>query len=223
MARGGASRGEPKKLEPRVLAIRESAESRLRALPAPEERERIKAARRTEQREADERAQGERLRIAARWSHKNEGTAQTHDYASKTRQGALARLFLAGDISRDEWAWAGEIAMAAEAIERDVAVRIVGYEMRIDCSASGRNEVREGPLAIRMQVAYSHWRRWLPDPKRMILDMIVGEPKPYSAAAKEYGVHKRKSKRLLLGALQMWPDALEAAEVEIEAARAGIL
>lgn len=203
-----------------MLQIRAAAEARL--AEAPVERK-IHAALRKDRDDAELRAASCRLIDADRFNHKNEGTFQTHANASRTRQGPLARLFEAGHISRDELAWATEIAMAAEAIERDVAVRVVSYEMRIDCSASGRNEVAESIMAVRMQVAYGHWRRWLPDPKRMILDMIVGDPKAFSTIAKEYGVHKRRTRALLISCLQMWPDALEAAEVEIEAAQAGIL
>lgn len=206
----------------KMLQIRAGAEARL--AEAVVERK-IHAALRKDRDELELRLAADRLIAADAFDHKNEGTFQTHAHAAnagRSRPGSLSKLFTDGEISRDEWAWAGEIAMVAEAIERDVAVRVVSYEMRIDCSASGRNEVIEGPLAIRMQVAYSHWRRWLPDPKRMILDMIVGDAKPFTTVAREYGVHKRRTRALLIGSIQMWPDALEAAEVEIEAAKAGL-
>jgi len=42
-----------------------------------------------------------RLSIAERWSHKAEGTVQTHEYASR-RGDPLTRLFIAGHIDRDQ-------------------------------------------------------------------------------------------------------------------------
>ncbi|MEA3044562.1 MAG: hypothetical protein QOH47_2400 [Sphingomonadales bacterium] len=169
-----------------------------------------------------------RIIVGANWRHKNEGTAATHENAARTRQGPLARLYMAGGLTIDELAWAVEIAMVAESIERDVDPGIINYEPRIDCSASGRNSVVEGIRRVRREVAYTHWRGWIPQPKRAVLDMIVGDPTPYSTVALRYGMHKRKAKRLLLTALNLWPKAMEWAEKEVDdatlaAARAAIL
>lgn len=169
-----------------------------------------------------------RLIAAARWSHKNEGTAETHDHASRTHQGALARLHLAGQISIDELAWAVEIAMVAESIERDVAVRVISYEPRIDCSASAKNSMVEGIARVRREVAYTYWRERIPQPKRAILDMIVGEPKAFSAVAREYRMGKGRARQLLIDAINLWPGAMDRAEKDVDdatlaAAYAGLI
>lgn len=181
--------------------------------------------------EAEDGLAQRRLVSIARWSHKNEGTAATHENASQTRQGPLARLYMAGGLTIDQLAYAVEIAMVAEMIERDVNPGIVKYEPRID-AGGGYGKIKasvvEGIMRVRREVAYSHWRGWLPAPKRAILDMIVGEPKPYSTVAREWGLGHKRTRRLLVQALDRWPDAMDRAEDEVDnatlaAAYAGIL
>ncbi len=159
-------------------------------------------------------------RIAAqdRWSHKNEGTPQTHEHASRVNQGALARMFMSGAITADQLAWAVEIGEAAESIERDVAVRIVSYEPRIDRAGSARDVLVEGIKRVRREVAYSWWRTRIPSPQRAVLDMLVGEPKAFSSVARQYRIHKRKARRILIDAIDMWPEAQDYAAGEVDAA-----
>lgn len=174
-------------------------------------------------READYRA-----RVLNRWDHKNEGTPETHEYASKTRQGALSRLYLAGHISGDQLGWACEIASVAEMIERDVDVRVQSYEMRVDCSGSGRDSLIEVIVRVRREVAYGWWRERLPSPKRAILDMLVGETASYSTTALRYGMGKERARKLLISAIDLWPEAMRYAEAEVDdatlaAAHAGLM
>lgn len=143
------------------------------------------------------------------WSHKNDGTPETHQNASKTRQGALARLYESGAITIDQLAWASEIAMTAEAIERDVAVRTASLETRIDLEGRPHVALVEGVMRVRREQAYGRWRKMLPTPKRMVLDMIVGEPIGFTVAARRYGVHQRKARRLLISAIDRWPDCMD--------------
>lgn len=169
-----------------------------------------------------------RLAATAAWSHKNEGTPETHAHASRTRQGALARLHLSGSISADQLAWAVEIATVAEMIERDVAVRTASLETRVDCSSSAKNALVGGIMRVRREVAYGYWREWIPQPKRAVLDMLVGEPLSYVETAKAYRMHNRRTKRLLIQAIDLWPDAMEEAENEVDEAtiaayRAGLI
>lgn len=183
-------------------------------------RKRVEAARcaqdatdRAEQRMIEDRGKKE-----SRWSHKNDGTAQTHEHAARMTQGPLARMYMAGDLSADQLAWAVEIGETAELIERDVAVRVVSYEPRIDCQASGRDVLVEGIMRIRREWAYSRWRAELPSPPRAVLDMLVGEPVAFSTIAQRYRIHKRKARRMLIDAIDRWPTWMEQAEDEIDAA-----
>jgi hypothetical protein len=172
-----------------------------------------------------------RLVTLARFDHANYlGTPETYANAARTRQGPLARLYMAGGLTIDQLAWSVEIAMVAEQIERDVDPGIVSYEPRIDDSRYGKIKASlvEGIMRVRREVAYTHWRGWLPQPKRAVLDMIVGDPKPFSMVAREYGIGHRVAKRRLIEALDRWPDALTKAEDEVDdatlvAAYAGIL
>ena len=101
-----------------------------------------------------------------------------------------------GEITADQRAWATEIAMVVEGIEAGVDVRAASYEMRVDNDRGGRDQVLEGIVRVRRHVAYTEWRAGLPDPKRLVLDMIAGEGMSYNAAARRYRVGWRKAKRL---------------------------
>lgn len=203
-----------------AAAYRRSAEARLAALPQLPTDPAARAARlkRLVQAATEEERRLARVRIiaAANWSHKNEGTPETHERASKSRQGALARLYMSGCISIDQLAWAVEIAMAAEAIERDVAVRTASLEARVDNEGSGRNALVEGIVRVRRQVAYTHWRNWIRDPKRAVLDMVVGDPKSYVEVARQYRMRKERARRLLIDAIDLWPDAMKRAEDQVD-------
>lgn len=155
-------------------------------------------------------------RVMDRWSHKREGTAQTHEHASKTRQGPLARLYQDGFIDVDQLEWACEIARVAERIESDVAIRTASYETRVDNQGSSKDVLAETITQVRHEVAYGWWRDAIPNPKRAILDMLVGEPKSYSAIAREYRMGQRRARKLLISAIDLWPVALDRAESTID-------
>jgi hypothetical protein len=168
------------------------------------------------------------VRTVKRWDHKNEGTPETHEHAAHTRQGALARLYLAGHIDATQLGWAAEIAAVAESIEADVAVKAASYEMRVDYAGSGRDVLVEGIMRVRREVAYGWWRERIPHPKRAVLDMLIGEPKSYSTIALEYRMGKTRARRILIDAIDLWEDAMRHAEravdeAELAAAHAAIL
>jgi len=162
-----------------------------------------------------------RLTIAERWGHKAEGTVQTHEHASR-RGDPLTRLFIKGYIDRDQLSAAEEIKTVFDQIERDVAVRVVGYEPRVDRTRSGSLGAAlrhiETVRRVRMEVAYSWWRSRLPRPCSAVLEMLVGDQLPFSTVAARHGMHKRRAKRLLIEALDLWPEALERAELVVDEA-----
>jgi hypothetical protein len=49
-------------------------------------------------------------KLVQRWKHKNEGTPETHEQASRRNQGALASLYKNGSIDAEQLASAVEIA-----------------------------------------------------------------------------------------------------------------
>lgn len=150
------------------------------------------------------------------WSHKREATPETlaklglhHD--------ALIQLQANGTIDKEQAEYAAEIANVYRSIEADVAVSIASLEARVDESRSHRHLVGESVRRVRMHRAYTIWRERLPEPRQMILDMIVGDPIGYTVAAKRYRVHNRKAKRRLIEALDLWPSCVDQAYREVGA------
>lgn len=175
--------------------------------------------------EIDRALRKQREADADAWSHK-EGTPQTHARAEHST--ALGRLFLSGIIDRDQLAAAEQINAVHEMIERDVGIRVVSYEPRIDCSASGRDALLEGIVMVRREMAYGWWRERLRSPRRAILDMIVGEPTAFSTVARRHRIGKNRAKNLLIHSLNLWGEALDWAakqvdEADLAAAHAGLL
>lgn len=158
--------------------------------------------------------------IRENWKHKNEGTPETHAAHKRAAHHgrALVKMEERGEITSDQHAWAVEISMVAEGIEADVGVRAGSYEMRVDNQSSSRDRVQEGIVRVRRHIAYTRWREQLPSPKRLVLDMIVGDPMSYNAAARLHHVGWRKARRLLVDALDRWPECMDHARRTIDAA-----
>lgn len=160
------------------------------------------------------------------WGHKVHGTPETHAKAAGTRQGALARLFMAGSIDADQLAWSAEIRRVHERIGADVAIGTVSLETRVDGSRSSDGTFFEKLGAVRAEVAYSHWRRAIGAPA--IVLAIVVEDLACSAAAARFHRDSRTVRALLIDALDLWPAYQRQACDEIDeatllAAQAAIL
>lgn len=154
------------------------------------------------------------------------GTPETRDKASRVRQGALARLCQSGAISADQLAWAGEIAAVHERIAADVSLRCISLETRVDISRSHDGAFFEKLGAVRAEVAYTQWRAGLKRPGP-VLAMLV-EDCGVNAAARAFHMDKRTAKRLLIDALEAWPNACRDAwrqvdDATLAAAQSGIL
>jgi hypothetical protein len=190
--------------------------------PAPPKRKRSKALAAKRSRREARKPQPvlvpESLR--EKWSHK-QGAPETLEKASRVRQGALARLYEGGDIDADQLAWSQEIAQVAHQIECDVQVKTASFETRVDQSRSGRNWGDESYSRVIRHMAYSAWRLGLPQPhRRAILDMLIlqPEPLPFSTAARRYRIGKPRAKKLLICALDAWPERLKAASKKLSPA-----
>lgn len=153
-----------------------------------------------------------RAALAKRWSHKNEGTPETHerfnaqpDRVRRVAGSPLHRMEALGTITSDERAAAEEIASIVEMIERSVSIRSASLEARVDNSGSARDALIESLGRIRLEVAYRAWRQAIPQPRRMILDMILTNV-PYVRLAKSYRMHWRTARKRLITALRMWPE-----------------
>jgi len=169
----------------------------------------------------------ERRLIRKEWSHKVNGTPETHYRASHARQGSLARLYQSGAIDIEQLSASQEIAAVHERIGADVTVRTVSLETRVDTGRTAAQTFFEKLGAVRAEVAYTRWRAALPGPAAPILDMIAGDV-AYTEAARRYSMHNRRAKRLLIQSLDLWPAMARQARDEIDeatliAAQAGIL
>ena len=152
------------------------------------------------------------------WSHK-QGTPETHAHFHRTlhHRHALTRMEERGEITSDQKAWGEAIGMVAEEIESDVAARISRYRMPVDQERSGIDPAFEALQRVRLHIAYTIWREQLQQPKRLVLDMLVGEQMGYHAAARLHRVGWRRARRLLIEALDRWPDCLAYARRQVEA------
>lgn len=189
-----------------------------RALDERAEWSRVQWARRHPAAASEERRlRKERATLLERWDHKNEGTPETHEFASRHNQGALARLYQSGAIDSEQLFAAVEIAIVAERIAAGVTVRTASLETRVDVTRIGDGGFFEKLGQVRREVAYTRWRALLPMPAA-VLDMLVGEAVGFTIAAARYRIHNRKAKRLLIDALDLWPEVLGAVCKEIDTA-----
>lgn len=152
---------------------------------------------------------------AERWAHKNEGTPETHEHASRRHQGALARLYKAGEIDAEQLGSAAEIAAVAERIGADVTVKTASLETRVDVTRIGDGGFFERLGQVRREAAYTRWRAEVEQPAA-VLDMLVGDALGFTIVAARYRMHNRKAKRLLIQALDLWPRILGAVCKEID-------
>lgn len=184
-------------------------------------------ARRHPQKAREERALRKlHVEMLHRWSHKQNGTPETHERASRTRQGAVARLCESGAIDADQLAAATMIACAHERIAADVNVRTASLETRVDRSKHG-DAFWEALGAVRAEMTYSRWRAELGGNASAVLAIIV-EDLGIAAAARRHRMHVRKLRPLLIAALDNWwsihADMRRLiSSAELAAAHAGIL
>lgn len=168
----------------------------------------------------------EAVALREAWSHK-QGTPETLEHASRTRQGALARLYQSGAIDAEQLAAGVAIREAAHRCTADVLIRTVSLETRVDVTRRGDGTFYEALGAVWSEVAYSRWRSRLAAPIGAVLDMIVGDV-AFTVVARRHGMHNRRAKKLLVDALDLWPRIHAEVRKEIDAgtlaaAHAGIL
>ena len=158
----------------------------------------------------------ERTRVEAYWGTSGRATPKTREHAVLAEQSSITRLFDSGILNDDQLRSAVEIARVAEIIERDVSVAAASWESRVDCNGSSKDKLLEGIWRVRFEMAYSWWRARLREPKRAVLDMIVGDPAPFSTVALRYRMGKNRARKLLLDSLDMWPVAVVGAEGAVD-------
>ena len=163
------------------------------------------------------KAQAERQK---QFGHKVHGTIETHAQAAQVRQGALARLYQSGAISIEQLGSALEIAAEVERIGADVCVKTASLETRIDVSRLGSDVFFESLARVRRAVAYTRWRAAL---GRIyegvgvapVLAMIVDDI-GIVAVSRQFGIHRRRAKRILIEAMDLWPAMLGDAMRDVD-------
>jgi hypothetical protein len=146
----------------------------------------------------------ERVQLRERWSHKAQGTPETHEHADIARQrpGSLARLYATGAIDADQLAAADEIAAAYRAITAGVAIKTASLEARIDGSGHGRAEA-QALGAVYADFAYDWWRSAIGSAAEALLAIIVHDV-GLTIVARRYGFSMPRARRLLAEALDLW-------------------
>lgn len=145
----------------------------------------------------------ERLEMRERWSHKAQGTPETHEHASRpARPGSLARLWKTGAIDDAQLAAAEEIGAGYWTIAADVAVRTANLEGRVDRSGHDRaEELQLGQLMADM--TYTAWRGSLCGYGEALLAVIVHD-QALTVVARRHGLSMPRARRLLTDALDLW-------------------
>lgn len=146
----------------------------------------------------------ERVQLRERWSHKAQGTPETHEHhaAEQKRPGAIARLWNAGTIGDDHLDAAERIASSYWAIARDVIVRTASLEARVDSSGHGRAE-EEAYGAVLADLTYDAWRRALGPAGDLVLAVVVHDT-GLTIAARRHGMSMPRARRVLIEALDLW-------------------
>lgn len=149
-----------------------------------------------------------------RWAHKVHGTVETHEHASRVRQGALARLYEAGTITIHQLSAGASIAHIHQLITRDVQIGTLSLETRVDISRELGAAFFEKLGTVRSEVAYSNWRRQLKQPALVLA--IVIDDLSLSGAAKAFRVRKARVRPLLTDALDLWDEMIGRAVDQID-------
>lgn len=151
---------------------------------------------------------------------RDSGTPETKAKAAKVRQGSLARMYEAGQLTIEQLASAQQIRGVAERIGRDVGYGSFSLETRVDQSRSGNGAFFEALGAVRAEVAYRRWCEWLKRDAHAgapAIALIVDELS-VTQAAKHWGMRTASVRKQLSTALDEWSDIIGEAARDIEEA-----
>ncbi|WP_370713494.1 hypothetical protein [Sphingomonas sp. IW22] len=146
----------------------------------------------------------EAVQLRERWSHKAQGTAETHEHFARAarREGSMARLVATGAIDAHQLAAAQEIAAAHEAIVAEVAVRTARLEPR--GTGGGPLAASAAPIAaVIRERAYTKWREAAGPHGAMLLAIIVDDM-ALTHAARRWRLSNRRARSILIAALDRW-------------------
>lgn len=108
-----------------------------------------------------------------------------------------------GQITKEEFEAAMQIAMVIENMQRPVSLRCASMEARVDNSGAGRDVLIERLTQVQFERAYSEWRDRLPTPRQMIIDMITTHGS-LAMKARRYRMGWPKARQWLFRSLGLW-------------------
>lgn len=145
----------------------------------------------------------EAVAVREAWSHKAEGTPETHAKADREgkREGAIARLHRTGTIDAHQLAAVEAIRTAHAAVTAEVAVRTAKLETRGSANKAAVED--EAPRAVRLQLAYTRWREQLGADAALVLAIVVDDVGVVEAG-RRWRRSTRTATRILVQALDRW-------------------
>lgn len=128
---------------------------------------------------------------------------------------SLVRMHGTGKIDNAQFEAAMRIGRIAERIEGAVGVRCASLEARVDCSNGSRDVLLERLGQVRDEIAYGRWRRQIPLPRRMILDMILVD-RPLATTARIHGKRWEAARETFIRALDLFNELRERVGKEVD-------
>ena len=136
------------------------------------------------------------------------GTVREIKTVRRKSESPWVRMLEAGTISPEIFAAAQSIAYVHERISRAGGLKSGSLQARVDqCKSSGELLI-ERLADVHDEIAYSAWRKGLPMPRAMFLDMVLSS-EPLSTTAKKYRMGWRRARKLLINNLEKYLEIRE--------------
>lgn len=123
-------------------------------------------------------------------------------------QSPWMRMLDAGQITPEIFAAAQSIAYVHERITRAGGLKSGSLQARVDQCRSNDSLIIERLSDVHDEIAYSAWRKGLPMPRAMFLDMVLSS-RPLSTTAKNYRMGWRRARKLLIMQLEKYLEIRE--------------
>lgn len=124
------------------------------------------------------------------------------------RVNPMMALYESGTLSEEQFDASVEIARIAEEITLPVGMRSASLEARVDNSGSSENLLIEKLTRVQLEATYNSWRAFLPMPKRMVIDLVLGSS-TIMAASRRYRMRRAKVRTVLVDSLDRWINIRE--------------
>lgn len=123
-------------------------------------------------------------------------------------QSPWLRMVEAGQIAPEIFAAAQSIAYVHERIARAGGLKSGSLQARVDQCRNSGDLIIERLSEVHDEMAYSAWRKGLPMPRSMFLEMVLSD-RPLSTTAKNYRMGWRKARKLLILNLEKYLEIRE--------------